>query len=93
MKRLTIITVLIISLTGSSAWALFESNGELAKSAIIPMDKAVHAALSAMPGKAVEVQLSKVDDRTMYEVEIIDMRDRTRMVYVDAQTMQVVVDR
>jgi hypothetical protein len=44
---------------GSSAWALFETNKELLKSATITRDKAVLAAVDAMPGKAVEAELGK----------------------------------
>ena len=51
--------MLIAGLMGSSAWALFETNKELLKSATITRDKAVLAAVDAMPGKAVEAELGK----------------------------------
>lgn len=89
MKRILITVVLIAGLMGSSAWALFETNKELSKGAIVPLEKAVQAAVTAVPGKAVEAQLGKDEGRTVYKVEIIDSADKTRTVYVDAQTMQV----
>ncbi len=93
MKRTLIVVVLIAGLMGSSAWALFETNKELSKSATVPLEKAVHAAVTAMPGKTVEAQLGKDEGRTVYKVEIIDNADKTRKVYVDAQTMQVKIER
>ena len=51
--------MLIAGLMGSSAWALFETNKELSKSATITRDEAVLAVVEAMPGKAVEAELGK----------------------------------
>jgi len=93
MKQLLMTLVLIAGLMGSSAWALFETNKELSKSATVSLDKAVLAALEAIPGKAVEAELGKDEGRTVYKVEIIDNADKTRTVYVDAQTMQVKIDK
>lgn len=93
MKRILMTVVLITGLMGSSAWALFETNKELSKSATVTLEKAVHAAVTAMPGKAVEAQLGKDEGRTVYKVEIIDNADKTRKVYVDAETMQVKIER
>jgi len=93
MNRILMTVVLIAGLTGSSAWALFETNKELSKSATVPLENAVHAAVTAMPGKAVEVQLGKDEGRTVYKVEIIDNAYKTRKVNVDAQTMQVKIER
>jgi uncharacterized membrane protein YkoI len=68
------------------AWALFESNKELADSARISMDQAVKAAVSAVPGKAVEAELGKEDGRVAYEIQIIDNNKNSRTVYIDAQS-------
>ena len=46
-----------------------------------------------MPGKAVEAEIGKHDGRTCSVVEIIDRNDKTKKVYVDAQTGQTKVDR
>jgi uncharacterized membrane protein YkoI len=88
MKKLFIAVVLMAGLTGSSAWALFETNKELAKSATVTLDKAVQVAVMAVPGQAVEAELGKDEGRTVYKIEIIDSADKTKKVYVDAQTME-----
>ncbi len=93
MKNLFIAAILIAGLMRSTAWALFETDNELAKSATVAMDKAVLAAVTAIPGRAVEAELSKDEGRTVYKVEIIDNADKTRTVYVDAQTMEVKIEK
>jgi uncharacterized membrane protein YkoI len=93
MKKVFVAVVLMAGLMGSSAWALFETNKELAKSATVTLDKAVQAAVAAVPGKAVEAELSKEEGRTVYKVEIIDNANKTKTVYVDAQTMEIWLDR
>jgi uncharacterized membrane protein YkoI len=93
MKRTLIVVVLIAGLMGSSARALFETNTELSKSGTITLDKAVLAAVEAVPGKAVEAELGRDEGRTVYKVEIIDTADKTRKVYVDAQTVQVGIEK
>ena len=93
MKKLSIAAIFIAGLMSSTAWALFETNKELSKSATVTMDKAVQAAVTAIPGKAVEAELSKDEGRTVYKVEIIDNADKTRKVYVDAQTMEVKIEK
>ena len=70
------------------AWALFETNKELSASARITLEQAIRTAVQALPGKAVEAQIGKEDGRTVFEVKIIDSQDKTRTVYVDAQTGQ-----
>jgi uncharacterized membrane protein YkoI len=74
------------SLSVGQAWALFETNKELAESAQITMEQAIKTALAAVPGKAVEAQLGKEDGRTVYEIDIIDSSKKERTVYVDAQS-------
>jgi len=93
MKKLYLVAIVIAGLMGSPAWALFETHQELAKSATITMDKAVLAAVTAIPGTAVEAELSKEDGRTVYKVEILDHADKTRTVYVDAQTMELKIEK
>lgn len=88
MRKLFVAVVLLAGLTGSSAWALFETNKELAKSATVTLDKAVQVAVMAVPGQAVEAELGKDEGRTVYKIEIIDSADKTKKVYVDAQTME-----
>jgi uncharacterized membrane protein YkoI len=93
MKKVFVAVVLMAGLMGSSAWALFETNKELAKSATVTLDKAVQAAVAAVPGKAVEAELDKQEGRTVYKVEIIDNTNKTKKVYVDAQTLEIWIDK
>jgi uncharacterized membrane protein YkoI len=93
MKKVFVAVVLMAGLMGSSAWALFETNKELAKSATVTLDKAVQAAVAAVPGKAVEAELDKEEGRTVYKVEIIDNTNKTKKVYVDAQTLEIWIDK
>jgi uncharacterized membrane protein YkoI len=86
MQHRVIVATLVASLWSVPAWALFESNKELADSARIPMDQAVKAAVAAVPGKAVEAELGKEDGRVAYEIEIIDNNKTSRTVYIDAQS-------
>ncbi len=88
-KILTIATCLLIGF-GGSAWALFETNKELAKSAKITLSKAVKTATEMAPGKAVEAQIGEEDDRTVYWIEVVDSKNTTRTIYVDAETGKVV---
>jgi uncharacterized membrane protein YkoI len=93
MKKLFVAVALLAGLMSSSAWALFETNQELAKSASVTLDKAVLAAVAAVPGKAVEAELEKEEGRTVYKVEIIDNANKTKTVYVDAQTLETRIDK
>jgi uncharacterized membrane protein YkoI len=85
MRYAVTAALLAMTLSTPPAWALFESDKELADTARISMEQAVRTALSAVPGKAVEAQLGKEDGRVAYEIEIIDSGKKTRTVYVDAQ--------
>jgi hypothetical protein len=89
MKKVLIAVVLMAGLMGSSVWALFETNKELSHSATVPLDKAVQAAVMAVPGKAVEAEIGKEAGQIVYKVEIVDDNNKTQKVYVDAQTMQI----
>ena len=93
--RYVIALALAASLGIGQAWALFETNKELAESASITMDEAIKAALAAVPGKAVEAQLGKEDGRTVYEVDIIESSSKKeRTVYIDAQNGKAIkIDR
>ncbi|MGQ0810585.1 MAG: PepSY domain-containing protein [Nitrospiraceae bacterium] len=93
MKKALVMAVLMAGLWGSAAWALFETNKELASGATVPLDKAVQAAVMAVPGKAVEAEIGKNDGRTVYKVEIIDKNNKTQHVYVDAQNLQTKIDK
>lgn len=53
-------------LMGSSAWGLFDTNKEPARSETVKMDKAVQAAVAAMLGKGAEADIGKEEGRTVY---------------------------
>ena len=92
MKQ-AIAIALLFGLVTSPAWAVFETNAQLAASATVSLEDAVKHALKAVPGKAVEAEIGKEDGRTVYEVEIIDINNKTQKVYVDAQNGQITSDR
>ena len=92
MKKVLAIA-LLSGLMTSPAWALFETNKQLAATATVTLEDAVKHALKAVPGKAVEAEIGKDDGRTVYEVEIIDGNHKTQKVYVDAQNGHTKIDR
>jgi uncharacterized membrane protein YkoI len=51
----------------------------------VTLEQAVMTAVAAIPGRAVEAQLSADEGRVVYEVEIIDRAQDRRRVYVDAE--------
>jgi uncharacterized membrane protein YkoI len=85
--------VFLSALITSPAWALFETNRELAESAKITLEEAIRNALVSVPGTAVEAEIRKEDGRTVYEVEIIDSSKKIRKVSVDAQNGQTKIDQ
>lgn len=93
MKQIVMGAALAGAMLTSPAWALFETNKELAASAKITLDEAVKQAVKAVPGKAVEADIGKEDGRTVYKVEIIDTNNKTQKVYVDAVNGQAKIDR
>lgn len=92
MKHIMAIA-LLSGLIASPAWALFESNKQLAATATVTLEDAVKHALKVVPGKAVEAEIGKEDGRTVYEIEIVDANNKTQKVYVDAQSGQAKIDR
>lgn len=91
MKKVLAIA-LLSGVVASPAWALFETNKQLAATATVTLEEAVRHALKSVPGKAVEAEIGKEDGRTVYEVEIIDVNNKTQKVYVDAQNGQTKID-
>ncbi|GJL48790.1 MAG: hypothetical protein NPIRA01_00170 [Nitrospirales bacterium] len=89
MKRYSMvlfISLLLMGVSTGSAWALFESKKELANSTKVTMAEAIEAAVKTVPGKAVAAEIDTEDDRTVFEVEIIDTAGKTKEVYIDGQT-------
>ena len=69
--------VALFSLTLTPAWALFESDKELASQARVSMADAIKTAEQAKPGKAVEVNMGKDEGRVVYKIEIVDANKKT----------------
>ena len=93
MKQMLIGAALAGAMITSPAWALFETNKELAATAKITLDEAVKNAVKAVPGKAVEAEMGKEDGRTVYKIEIVDTNNKTQHVYVDAMNGQARIDK
>ena len=93
MRSMVIAAAMVGSMMTSPAWALFETNKELAATAKITLDEAVKNAVKAVPGKAVEADIGKEEGRTVYKVEIIDSNNKTQKVYVDAVNGQTRIDK
>jgi uncharacterized membrane protein YkoI len=82
-----ILTLTIAGLTWgmTPAWALFgEDKAELLKGAKITLVEAVEKALTSVEGKAVEAELEKEGDNTVFEIEVIDETGTTQKIYIDA---------
>jgi uncharacterized membrane protein YkoI len=56
----------------------------------VTLEQAVMTAVAAIPGRAVEAQLSADEGRIVYEVEIIDRAQDRRRVYVDAERGKII---
>jgi uncharacterized membrane protein YkoI len=56
----------------------------------VTLEQAVVTAVAAIPGRAVEAQLSADEGRVVYEVEIIGPDLDRRRVYVDAEVGKVI---
>lgn len=92
LNKALAITAMVLALFASPTWALFETHTELAYSAKITLQEAIHQALVTVPGKAIEAEIGKDEGRTVYEIEIIDSSNKTQKVYVDAQNGDTKID-
>ena len=71
----------------SPAWALFEEDkAVLVQKAHLTLVEAVEKAISSVQGKAVSAELEKEDDKTVFEVKILDETGNLREIYVDANS-------
>ena len=90
----SLLTVCILGCFGS-AWAADDEDRPLAASlgkteTSVTLAQAVLTAVAAIPGRAVEAQLSADEGRIVYEIEIIDLEQDLRRVYVDAEAGKVI---
>lgn len=92
MKHALIISLTFVGMTWglSPAWSLFEEDKKsLLQGANITMTEAVEKALTNVKGKAVEAELEKEDDKTVFEIKVVDEAGVTQEVYVDANSGEV----
>lgn len=89
MKHALIISLTFVGMTWglTPAWSLFEEDKtSLLQGANITMVEAVEKALTNVKGKAVEAELEKEDDKTVFEITVVDEAGNTQEVYVDANS-------
>ena len=94
MKSLTLVLALAVGTVlalGTPAWSdkKKEQDGNVAalvKDAKITIDQAIKTAVEKVPGTAVEVELEKKHDKTIWEVEIVGADGKVMEVCIDAVT-------
>jgi uncharacterized membrane protein YkoI len=96
-KTMTIAAVVIgvAGVVGGMVWSAekekhngVEANQDIAMatSAKITIEEAMKTALENFPGKVIEAQLEKKQDKTVWEVEILTAEQGIVVVYVDADS-------
>jgi len=95
MKILTLTLGLIAGIVfavGTPAWSDNKEGktADLIKDAKITIDQAVKTALEKVPGTAVEAELEKKHDKTIWEVEVVGADGKTMEVHIDAATGSVI---
>lgn len=98
MKLFSLILTLMIGtvLTAvTPAWSDKKKDGEddvaaLVKDAKVTIDQAVKTALEKVPGTAVEAELEKKHDKTVWEVEVVGADGKVSEVHIDAATGAVI---
>ena len=86
---LTVGTLLAI---GTPAWSDDKEGkiGDLLKDAKVTIDQAIKTALEKVPGTAVEAELEKKHDKTVWEVEVVGADGNVKEVHIDAATGTVI---
>ncbi len=59
---------------------------DLVKDAKVTIDQAIKTALEKVPGTAVEAELEKKHDKTVWEVEVLGADGKVTEVHIDAAT-------
>lgn len=62
----------------------------LLRHAVVTLSQAANIAEVSGPGRAVGVQLEQSGNRVFYDVEIIDIVNKTRRLRIDAETGKIV---
>jgi uncharacterized membrane protein YkoI len=100
-KHLVIAAVVItvLSIVGGMVWSAEKDKHKqedakqvvvMAMAAKITIEDAMKTALENFPGKVVEAELEKKQDKTVWEVEILTVERGIMAVYVDADTGSVI---
>lgn len=63
---------------------------ELVKDAKVTIDQAIKTAVEKVPGTAVEAEIEKKHDKTVWEVEILGADGKMTEVHIDAATGEVI---
>jgi uncharacterized membrane protein YkoI len=95
MNILTLIltlTVGIVLTISAPAWSDDKEGkvADLMKDAKVSIDQAIKTALEKVPGTAVEAELEKKHDKTVWEVEVVGADGKTTEVHIDAATGTVI---
>lgn len=100
IKHVTVPALMIaaLCLTTTPAWSDKGHKGkdekcdvaELVKEAKVTIDQAIKTALEAVPGTAVEAELEKKHDKTVWEVEVLGADGAMTEVHIDAATGAVI---
>ncbi len=86
MPKWMLAGIVAATLATAPTWVLFETNKDLIAGAKISMEEAIKSATTAVPGKAAEADLGKEEGRTIWKIVVIDQNNKSRTIYVDAQT-------
>lgn len=99
-KSMVIAAVVIgvIAIVGGMVWSADKDKlkGEdvkqvaVATAAKITIEEAMKTALEKFPGKVIEAELEKRQDKTVWEIEILTAEEAIMKVYVDANSGSVI---
>ena len=82
----------IVVALGTTAWSDDKEGkaADLMKDAKVTIDQAIKTALEKVPGTAVEAELEKKHDKTVWEVEVVGADGKTSEIHIDAATGTVI---
>jgi uncharacterized membrane protein YkoI len=87
-----VLAIGVILASGTTAWS-DDKEGKVAdmlKDAKVTIDQAIKTALDKVPGTAVEAELERKHDKTVWEVEVVGADGKTTEVHIDAATGAVI---
>ena len=93
------VVIAVISIVGGMVWSAEKDKHKeedakqlvtMAMAAKITIEEAMKTALENFPGKVVEAELEKKQDKTVWEVEILTAEQSIMSVYVDADSGSVI---